>query len=163
MNCRNVLGRTLGVPLFQEQAMQIAMVAAEFSDTEANGLRKAMATFRSRGTDRAQFEQHDGRAHGGTRGYKRELRRALLQPDQGVRRVRLSRKPCGELCPAGLYLGLDQALLSGGVRLRRCSIPSRWGSTPRPRSWAMRVNHGVDGAGPPTSMPASGTIRLEDG
>src|SRR5690606_10803402 len=35
---RNVLERTLGVPLFQEQAMQLAMVAAEFSDDEANGL-----------------------------------------------------------------------------------------------------------------------------
>jgi error-prone DNA polymerase len=47
---RKVLGRTLGVPLFQEQAMKIAMVAAEFTDTEANGLRKAMATFRNSGT-----------------------------------------------------------------------------------------------------------------
>ena len=46
---RKVLGRTLGVPIFQEQAMKIAMVAAEFSTKEANELRKAMATFRSRG------------------------------------------------------------------------------------------------------------------
>ncbi|MDQ2065907.1 error-prone DNA polymerase [Xinfangfangia sp. CPCC 101601] len=45
-----ILGRTLGVPIFQEQAMQIAMEAAEFSSKEANELRKAMATFRSRGT-----------------------------------------------------------------------------------------------------------------
>lgn len=47
---RSVLGRTLGVPLFQEQAMKIAMVAAEFSAEEANGLRRAMATFRHVGT-----------------------------------------------------------------------------------------------------------------
>ena len=47
---REVLGRTKGVPLFQEQAMKIAMVAAEFSDQEANGLRRAMATFRHVGT-----------------------------------------------------------------------------------------------------------------
>jgi error-prone DNA polymerase len=47
---RNVLGRTLGVPLFQEQAMEIAIVAAGFSPDEANGLRKAMATFRHNGT-----------------------------------------------------------------------------------------------------------------
>ena len=52
---RNVLERTMGVPLFQEQAMQIAMVAAEFSDVEANQLRKAMATFRHNGTI-GQFE-----------------------------------------------------------------------------------------------------------
>ena len=45
-----VLGKTLGVPLFQEQAMRIAMVAAEFSGDEANGLRRAMATFRHMGT-----------------------------------------------------------------------------------------------------------------
>ncbi len=46
---RAVLGKTLGVPLFQEQAMQLAMVAAEFSDAEANQLRRAMATFRRLG------------------------------------------------------------------------------------------------------------------
>ncbi|MEZ2405971.1 error-prone DNA polymerase [Bosea sp. RCC_152_1] len=45
-----VLKKTEGVPLFQEQAMRLAMVAAKFSDIEANGLRKAMATFRNAGT-----------------------------------------------------------------------------------------------------------------
>jgi error-prone DNA polymerase len=45
-----VLGKTKGVPLFQEQAMQLAMVAATFSDIEANQLRRAMATFRNVGT-----------------------------------------------------------------------------------------------------------------
>ena len=45
-----ILKRTLGVPVFQEQAMQIAMDAAKFSPAEANELRRAMATFRSRGT-----------------------------------------------------------------------------------------------------------------
>ena len=52
---KSVLKRTLGVPLFQEQAMKLAMVAAEFSSEEANGLRRAMATFRNLGTiDRFQ-------------------------------------------------------------------------------------------------------------
>ena len=45
-----VLGKTLGVPLFQEQAMKLAIVAAKFTDAEANQLRKAMATFRNVGT-----------------------------------------------------------------------------------------------------------------
>ncbi|HRE19432.1 MAG TPA: error-prone DNA polymerase [Rhabdaerophilum sp.] len=45
-----VLDKTLGVPLFQEQAMQLAMEAAKFSDVEANQLRRAMATFRNVGT-----------------------------------------------------------------------------------------------------------------
>ncbi|SEW44657.1 error-prone DNA polymerase, DnaE-like [Cognatiyoonia koreensis] len=47
---RKILGRTMGVPIFQEQAMKIAMDAAQFSPAESNELRKAMATFRSRGT-----------------------------------------------------------------------------------------------------------------
>jgi error-prone DNA polymerase len=45
-----VLKRTLGVPLFQEQAMQIAIVAAGFTPDEADKLRRAMATFRHMGT-----------------------------------------------------------------------------------------------------------------
>ena len=45
-----VLGKTLGVPLFQEQAMQVAMVCANFTATEADGLRRAMATFKHTGT-----------------------------------------------------------------------------------------------------------------
>ncbi len=44
---RRVLGKTLGVPLFQEQAMRIAIEAARFTPGEANQLRRAMATFRN--------------------------------------------------------------------------------------------------------------------
>ena len=47
---RKVLYKTLGVPLFQEQAMRIAIEAAKFTSEEANGLRRAMATFRNVGT-----------------------------------------------------------------------------------------------------------------
>jgi error-prone DNA polymerase len=46
---KEVLKRTLGVPLFQEQAMQIAIVGAGFTDAEADQLRRAMATFRHTG------------------------------------------------------------------------------------------------------------------
>jgi len=45
-----VLGKTMGVPLFQEQAMKLAIVAAQFTPSQANGLRRAMATFRNLGT-----------------------------------------------------------------------------------------------------------------
>ena len=45
-----VLGKTLGVPLFQEQAMRLAIEAAKFSEDDADGLRRAMATFRHLGT-----------------------------------------------------------------------------------------------------------------
>ena len=47
---RAVLGKTLGVPLFQEQAMKIAIVAAGFSPEEADRLRRSMASFRNMGT-----------------------------------------------------------------------------------------------------------------
>lgn len=46
---RAVLERTLGVPLFQEQAMQIAIVGAGFTGSEADQLRRAMATFKKHG------------------------------------------------------------------------------------------------------------------
>jgi error-prone DNA polymerase len=46
----DVLGKTLGVPLFQEQAMQIAVVAAGFPPEEADQLRRSLATFRKMGT-----------------------------------------------------------------------------------------------------------------
>ncbi|WP_426238491.1 error-prone DNA polymerase [Pararhizobium sp. DWP1-1-3] len=53
---RDVLKRTLGVPLFQEQAMQIAITAAKFTPAEADKLRRAMATFRRTGQV-AHFEE----------------------------------------------------------------------------------------------------------
>jgi error-prone DNA polymerase len=53
---KKVLHKTLGVPLFQEQAMRIAIEAAHFTPEEANGLRRAMATFRNVGT-MPQFEE----------------------------------------------------------------------------------------------------------
>ncbi|MCP4328148.1 MAG: error-prone DNA polymerase [Alphaproteobacteria bacterium] len=46
---RQVLGKTLGVPLFQEQAMRIAIVGAGFTPAEADRLRRAMATFKKTG------------------------------------------------------------------------------------------------------------------
>jgi len=56
-----ILGRTLGVPIFQEQAMKIALDAAKFSSEEANQLRKAMATFRSKGRIEPLEEKMVGR------------------------------------------------------------------------------------------------------
>jgi error-prone DNA polymerase len=66
-----VLGKTLGVPLFQEQAMRLAMVAAKFSGPEANELRRAMATFRRRGTIDRLREKMVGRMT--ARGYPAEF------------------------------------------------------------------------------------------
>ena len=71
---KTILGRTLGVPIFQEQAMAIAMTAAEFDGDEANELRKAMATFRSRGTIEELQDKMIGRmiARGYDEGFARQ-------------------------------------------------------------------------------------------
>jgi error-prone DNA polymerase len=53
---RSVLERTLGVPIFQEQVMQLAVVAAGFSPGEADGLRRSMAAWRRKG-GLAHFEE----------------------------------------------------------------------------------------------------------
>src|ERR671920_1685503 len=49
---REVLEKTKGVPLFQEQAMKVAIVGAGFTPTEADALRRSMATFKSTGGGR---------------------------------------------------------------------------------------------------------------
>jgi error-prone DNA polymerase len=78
---KRVLGKTLGVPLFQEQAMRIAMVAAEFSGDEANGLRRAMATFRHMGTIQDYEEKMVGRMI--ARGYDPEFARGCFEQIKG--------------------------------------------------------------------------------
>ena len=50
-----VLGRTLGVPIFQEQAMRLAIVAAGFTADEADGLRKAMGAWKKRGNAMVEY------------------------------------------------------------------------------------------------------------
>ena len=78
---KDVLHKTLGVPLFQEQAMRLAMVAAEFSDIEANQLRRAMATFRNVGTiggfEALMVERMVGR------GYEREFAERCFEQIKG--------------------------------------------------------------------------------
>ena len=76
-----VLGKTLGVPLFQEQAMRIAIVAAGFTPEEADKLRRAMATFRRVGTI-GTFEKKfiEGMT---TRGYQREFAERCFKQIEG--------------------------------------------------------------------------------
>ena len=76
-----ILGRTLGVPIFQEQAMKIAIDAARFSPREANELRKAMATFRSRGTIETLQNKMVGRMV--TRGYDEDFARRCFDQIKG--------------------------------------------------------------------------------
>ncbi|KQW18495.1 DNA polymerase [Afipia sp. Root123D2] len=78
---RDVLEKTLGVPLFQEQAMRIAMQAAEFTSEEANGLRRAMATFRNVGTMHTFEERMVSRMI--VRGYDPEFARNCFDQIKG--------------------------------------------------------------------------------
>jgi len=76
-----VLSKTLGVPLFQEQAMKLAIVAAKFTPAEANGLRRAMATFRNVGTiNRFRCKLIEGMT---ARGYRREFAERCFQQIEG--------------------------------------------------------------------------------
>ncbi|MGB4398496.1 MAG: error-prone DNA polymerase, partial [Daejeonella sp.] len=76
-----ILGRTLGVPLFQEQAMEIAIVAAGFTPAEADGLRRSMATFKAHGLV-SKFEKKliDGMT---SKGYKLEYAQRVFKQLEG--------------------------------------------------------------------------------
>lgn len=78
---REVLGKTLGVPLFQEQAMKLAIVAAEFTPAQADGLRRAMATFRNHGTIHRYHEQLVGGMV--ARGYDADFAERCFQQIKG--------------------------------------------------------------------------------
>lgn len=76
-----ILGRTLGVPLFQEQAMEIAIVAAGFTPAEADGLRRSMATFKSHGQVSAwRTKLVEGMV---SRGYEREFAERVFKQLEG--------------------------------------------------------------------------------
>src|SRR6185503_5244419 len=75
------LKKTKGVPLFQEQAMRLAIVAAKFSADEANGLRRAMATFRHLGTIGTFQEKFIGRMT--ARGYDPDFAASCFEQIKG--------------------------------------------------------------------------------
>ncbi|TLV02240.1 error-prone DNA polymerase [Dyadobacter luticola] len=76
-----ILGRTLGVPLFQEQAMKIAIVAAGFTPTEADELRRSMATFKVKGmVERFQKKLTSGMT---ANGYTEEFAQRIFKQLEG--------------------------------------------------------------------------------
>jgi error-prone DNA polymerase len=78
---REVLGRTLGVPIFQEQVMQLAMVAASFTADEADSLRRAMAAWRRKG----KLEEFEAKLRLGMEknGYPPEFAEKICKQIQG--------------------------------------------------------------------------------
>jgi error-prone DNA polymerase len=76
-----ILGRTLGVPLFQEQAMEIAIVAAGYTPAEADQLRRSMATFKAQG----QVSKHRQKLVAGmvANGYNEEFANRIFKQLEG--------------------------------------------------------------------------------
>lgn len=78
---REVLGRTLGVPVFQEQVMRLVMVAAGFTADEADALRRSMAAWKRKGgLDKFHSKIVDGMTD---RGYEREFAEQLFRQIHG--------------------------------------------------------------------------------
>lgn len=78
---RPVLARTLGVPIFQEQVMQLAMVAADFTPGEADQMRRSMAAWRQRGTmEKFQQKLTDGLLK---KGYTSEFAEQIYRQIEG--------------------------------------------------------------------------------
>ncbi|WP_031408003.1 error-prone DNA polymerase [Thiomonas sp. FB-Cd] len=78
---KQALERTLGVPVFQEQVMQISMLAAGFTPGEADGLRRAMAAWRRKGN----LEQYRDKLIGGmtSRGYDLAFAQSIFEQIKG--------------------------------------------------------------------------------
>jgi len=78
---RPALQRTKGVPIFQEQVMQIAMIAADFTAGEADGLRRSMAAWKRRGGLGHYHEMLVGRMT--AKGYSTEFSERIFKQIQG--------------------------------------------------------------------------------
>ena len=129
---KQVLGKTMGVPLFQEQAMRLAMVAAKFSGPEANELRRAMATFRRRGTIDRLHEKMVSRMT--ARGYPAEFAERCFNQIKGFGEYGFPESHARASLISSMYLPGSNAT----ILLPRCSTPSQWASTRRRRSCAAR-------------------------
>ena len=127
-----ILKRTLGVPLFQEQLLRMAMVAAGFTGGQAEELRRAIGFKRSeRRMKQIEVQLREGMARQGITGAGRRRHHPI---DHVVCAVRLSRVARRELRAARLRERVSEGALSRRRSTRRCSTTSRWGSIIPPRS-----------------------------
>ncbi|MBL8323325.1 MAG: error-prone DNA polymerase [Rubrivivax sp.] len=78
---RQALARTLGVPIFQEQVMQLAILAADFTPGEADALRRAMAAWKRKGGLGPFYERLVGRMV--EKGYPREFAERIFKQIEG--------------------------------------------------------------------------------
>jgi DNA polymerase III alpha subunit/intein/homing endonuclease len=115
-----VLKRTLGIPIFQEQVMQLAVVAAGFSPGEADELRRSMAAWKRRGG----LEHFEGRLLSGmrARGYSDEFAARIFKQIKGFGEYGFPECVVGDTkvvdADTGRWLTIDE-LISGRARIKR--------------------------------------------
>ncbi|BAU47352.1 DNA polymerase [Sulfurifustis variabilis] len=115
---RGVLERTMGVPIFQEQVIKLAMVAAGFTPGEADGLRRSMAAWRRRGG----LEHYERRLIEGMRaqGYPEAFARQIYQQILGFGEYGFPECVVGETrvvdADTGRWVTIDEAM-RGAARL----------------------------------------------
>ena len=127
-----ILERTLGVPLFQEQLLRMAMVTAGFSGGQAEELRRAFGFKRSeRRMKQVEVKLREGMAQQGITG---EVGRADHFIDYRVRALRVSRIARCQLCAARVCERVFERRTFRRRSIRRCSTISRWVSIIRRRS-----------------------------
>jgi error-prone DNA polymerase len=166
---QQVLGKTMGVPLFQEQAMRIAIVAAGFTPAEADKLRRAMATFRRVGT--IQYFR-DKLVEGMTgRGYPRDFAERCFRQIEGFGEYGFPESHAASFAllvyasawmkcryPDVFAAALQQpadGLLCPGADRARCAGAWRRGPPDRCQSFRLGLHAGAGHAGqsPPARPP----------
>ena len=132
-----VLKRTLGVPLFQEQLLRMAMIAANFTGGEAEELRRAMGFKRSE----ARMKEIETRLRSGmaANGIVGETQDQIVQSITCVRAVRIPGIARGELCADRLRKRLSEVPLSGGVHGGDSKSATHGVLSPR-RRWSKMHN-----------------------
>ena len=120
---RRVLGKTLGVPLFQEQAMQVAIHCAGFTPGEADQLRRSMATFKITGGV-SHFRDKLIEGDGGSVITRASSPSAPSAQVGGLWQLWLSGEPRRLLRASGLRLRLDEVPPPGRVLCRAAQQPA---------------------------------------
>ena len=141
-----ILKRTLGVPLFQEQLMEMAVAIAGFSAADADELRQAMAAKRSAARMEKMRERlFDGMA---ARGVTGAVADQVFDALGRLRQLRLPRVALGLVRAPGVLLGLAEAALPGRLHRGALELHSPWASGRPSRWWPTPAGTGCACAGP---------------
>ena len=155
---RAVLHKTLGVPLFQEQAMRLAMVAAGFTPGEADQLRRAMAAWRRPGVIEAFRTKLIDGMH--AKGLDREFAEMVFKQISGFGEYGFPESHAASFALLAYVSAWLKCHYPGGVLLRRCSTASRWVFMRRP-NWCATPRSMAWKCGRSTSITASWDCTLE--